>query len=655
LIEEELVGLTEPNLTVKIATNLASVLIGTKVTIEDFSFKVRYLFGDTINILGTEDEPKDYQGLSLIDKFDVLYNLIFQLQYIETFKKQVEKYEKENELRFEPIFEHYVGDGELESYFLLSDNRIYKQKLFNFPEVKIPRKYKNSKNFNPEEELNDIEPESEWECIAIGIYQIHDFLESIKSVKKLKPLFQNLKEHINDLALEDLTNRKKIVKRKREQQLNELVSNRKRSSRLQEREEQLKIEQEERAAQYEIQKQEQAKIKAARNLKKKENRLRSEIEDRLRKQTVARRGEIITASDFAKPDLEPIELGEGDWLFECGCGLREKNYDDGVKLIVCERCQRWQHLKCQSRIVQQELVRNSNEVFICDWCKHDLEVEVSKKLDDEKIRLEKEAEEKLRQKELQKKRKLEEAQRLEEEEKLRKEEVEKERQRRILEREKLKENSAGPLNSSPASSQPTNGHHSFSGVPNVNIPKSTTAYQQPGPAFGTFQVSPQSQFQQNVRPSFQGSPSQSQPQSQPQPQPQPHFQPTPPQTQFQQSPPQSQFQVTPTPSQAVFQQSPPQAQFQQSLPQQPQFQHASQQIQQHVQQHSSPVQHIEQQIHHQQQQFPPLQVPNNVYPPQPQFNPISSQQQPQFQSNGNYQPHPNSGQPQNGFNAQNPQ
>lgn len=140
ILEEELVGLTEPALLNKITTNLVSVLLGAKVTVEDFSFKARYVLGDTTTVLGTEDDPVDFDSLSLVGKFDVLYQLVFQLQYTDNFRKQVEKYEKENELRMEPIFD----DGE-ESYFLLSDNRIYSRKLNKFPKLAIPRKFKYAK------------------------------------------------------------------------------------------------------------------------------------------------------------------------------------------------------------------------------------------------------------------------------------------------------------------------------------------------------------------------------------------------------------------------------------------------------------------------------------------------------------------------------
>lgn len=515
ILEEELVGLTEPTLLNKITTNLVFVLLGAKVTVEDFSFKARYVLGDTTTVLGTEDDPVDFDLLSLVDKFDVLYQLVFQLQYTDNFRKQVEKYEKENELRMEPIFE----DGE-ESYFLLSDNRIYSRKLNKFPKLAIPRKFKYAKKIDPEVEFADIEPNFEWECVANGIYQIHDFLVSIAKDKKMKPLFNNIKQHINIIAEDDLNRRKKVIKRKREQQLHEMVNNRKRSSRLQEREEQMRIEKEKQEAEEELRRQEQARIKAARKLKSKENLIKREFEERLRHSSSSRRTTVFDSGYTPGVPPKELELGDNGWLFECYCGVRELNYDDGGKLISCERCLRWQHLKCQDRVVQQELIRNSNEVFICNWCKQDLELEVEKKLEDEKIQREKEIEEKQRQRELSKQREIDEKARLEEEERIRKEELEKERERRTLERERMRETSInltpGPIES-PQPIQPVQSAQPAQPAQQQSVDHQ---YPQQLPSMGSFHVYNQqtpvfnNSFQSNGHPTNGGI---QQPNLQPQP------------------------------------------------------------------------------------------------------------------------------------------
>lgn len=489
IVEEELVGLTEPSLMPKIATNLCGVLLNTKVTMADFSFRARFLIGEYTKVLGTEDEPLEYESLSLVDKFEVLYTLITVMQYNEAFRKQVEKYDRQPELRFDPIFD----DGKI-SYFLLSDNRIYKRTLIKFPDINIPKKYKYAKLLDPEVDFAEIEPEVEWECVAIGIYQIHDFLESIKGKTNLRPLFKNIKEHIDDLAAEDLVTRKKILKRKREQQLHDLVSNRKRSSRLQEKEEQTKIEKQKQEEEEERQREILAKSKAKKRFRAKLKQLEHEAEERLRRQTSSRRAALL--ENYKPSSTEEIHLEDGDWLFDCYCGIREKNYDDGVKLLRCERCNRWQHLKCQDRTVRQELVKNADEVFVCLWCYEEIERDIAKKLEDERIQREKEAEEKIRQREVQKQRDEQERIRREEEEQKRKEELERERERRLLERAKM--------GTPDVEKVPEVESNAPAPIP-IPTPPQQQTQQQPqqavhqqtmnGPSMGTFQQPPPQHFQ----------------------------------------------------------------------------------------------------------------------------------------------------------------
>lgn len=504
LIEEELVGLTEENLMIKIPVALAATLIGSKVTIDDFSYRVRFLLGDSCKLLGTEEAPIEFKSLSFVDKFSLFYELIQRIQKTDNFRAQVEKYENDSELRFDSIFEK----NESESYYLLSDNRIYLRTLKNWPKLKIPKKHKHARLTNPEEDLRSIDPELEWECVAIGIYEIHAFLDSIKSNRSMKPLFQNIKDHIDELANEDLQTRKKILKRKRENEMTQMLSSRKRSSRIQMKEEQMKAEQERLAAEAEEQAQRQLKARRQRKLKQKEKLIKEEIEERLRRtqsstsrtrtsrmshlreSTPSSNEPIPTDNAEAtittttttptttetKPENETVdvdapepiklnidaielkELQEGEWLFQCHCNINQKNYDDGTKQIVCEKCGRWQHLKCQPRAIQQEMVHNAEEPFICSYCKEDFEIETIEKLEQEEIlRLQQEEQrrleliEKQKQKELAKIQRQEEQRQQEELERHRKEEIERERERererRVQER---REALAAPTSSSSA-------------------------------------------------------------------------------------------------------------------------------------------------------------------------------------------------------------
>lgn len=399
LLEQELVGLIEPNLFPKIYVNLASVVLGVKITKENFSAKVQDYFGETTTLLGTS--PKDliqFESLSINDKFELLYELVFQLQYLDTFRAQVDKYDNDSDLRIEPIFTDY---SEGVSYYFLEDNRLYKKTIVDYPGLSIPKKLKEFKKIAGELEDLEIEPEVSWECIAIGIYEFDSFLKSISKVKKLRKLFDELRTNYIGLVIEeDLKKRKKILKRKREQELLELVSHRKRSSRIQEKEEQLKIEKEKRKILEEERLAQENQQKRNRTLKKRESEYKKSIKAKL---ATIPTEEIETRKEVLSTELSldeyPKDLGEDDWWFDCHCGVKGKNWDDGVKMISCERCHRWQHLKCQERILQQELLRNPDEIFICTWCKKKLELNAIKEFHDEQLKLQHELEAKQKRKE----------------------------------------------------------------------------------------------------------------------------------------------------------------------------------------------------------------------------------------------------------------
>ncbi|GMF14306.1 unnamed protein product [Phytophthora lilii] len=55
---------------------------------------------------------------------------------------------------------------------------------------------------------------------------------------------------------------------------------------------------------------------------------------------------------------------EDEWLVDCSCGLKEKNYDDGTSMIQCDSCSHWVHAKCADK--QPEAV--AQEKFMCFRC-----------------------------------------------------------------------------------------------------------------------------------------------------------------------------------------------------------------------------------------------------------------------------------------------
>lgn len=71
--------------------------------------------------------------------------------------------------------------------------------------------------------------------------------------------------------------------------------------------------------------------------------------------------------DADKLDISPKTEKE-EWLFRCTCGAEGKNYDDGTPIIVCEKCNIWQHINC---ITKDNLDDIEEKDFICDSCKGD--------------------------------------------------------------------------------------------------------------------------------------------------------------------------------------------------------------------------------------------------------------------------------------------
>jgi len=55
------------------------------------------------------------------------------------------------------------------------------------------------------------------------------------------------------------------------------------------------------------------------------------------------------ASEYGQEsdDDESLESEEEEeWFFDCICGKKGENYNDGKEMIECERCKVWQHTKC---------------------------------------------------------------------------------------------------------------------------------------------------------------------------------------------------------------------------------------------------------------------------------------------------------------------
>ncbi|GAM86474.1 hypothetical protein ANO11243_044880 [Dothideomycetidae sp. 11243] len=67
-------------------------------------------------------------------------------------------------------------------------------------------------------------------------------------------------------------------------------------------------------------------------------------------------------------ELESFKEEDEKWVFDCaGCGLYGENIDDGTHSVACERCNIWQHSKCNG--IDAGDAEREDFHFICGDCK----------------------------------------------------------------------------------------------------------------------------------------------------------------------------------------------------------------------------------------------------------------------------------------------
>lgn len=62
-------------------------------------------------------------------------------------------------------------------------------------------------------------------------------------------------------------------------------------------------------------------------------------------------------------DRRVEDAQEEEWLFRCPCGIEQLNYDDGLAMVQCARCNAWSHIQC----VGYDEEKGGD--FVCPWCK----------------------------------------------------------------------------------------------------------------------------------------------------------------------------------------------------------------------------------------------------------------------------------------------
>ncbi|KAJ3217284.1 RNA-splicing factor [Dinochytrium kinnereticum] len=341
-------------------------------------------------------EENEYFNLPLRNKYD----------YPERFRQAVKNDDESNHWRVDPVGWDAAGN----TYWLFDDNRLYKEEPVGKKKKGRPSK------------TQEINEGAKWTVQCITVEDWITFPERFQNTRNQleKTFYEFLTVHALPQVLPDLEEKEKKKK------LEEAVANRKRSTRLQMRE--VHRLEEERIALFERDR----RIKEKRNDGIDEyeeedpydgledsRRLRrrkvapeppkpdasKEREERLRRRGAGTNGAYSelsstpisshrSSSRSAKkkqvqpePDYESRE-NSPSWFFNCTCGLKGHNVDDGNPMTACGRCLQWQHLRCAAiseglpgDISAQEW---ENRDFLCVQCREEVgnEVDVTGDMDD---------------------------------------------------------------------------------------------------------------------------------------------------------------------------------------------------------------------------------------------------------------------------------
>lgn len=381
------------------------------------------------NPYGDEEEPKKFTEFDIFTKIRVLQQLTqWTMINPDRIRERMEEH-KDSEQTFWRV-EPFGWDSHDRDYFVLDDNRLYRQTPAPPPPVPTAPPKKNSKKAKAAQraskrrklsepaaaEDGDLEGSeapaqdkadelqeydglggAKWECVAITLDQYNDFISSI--AKSRDPNEKALKVRIVEDVLPLLEKQEESRKRKAAQKERELLNMEKlamakRSSRIAHKLEAQR--QEEEAREAERKKLEESAM--ARKEQEKWRKLEKERESRMQtreqrlKEREARR--ILHEEELAQlsEDSKKLEAGESrlserhlkaeiekkkqaleqlgeledDWIFDCICGAYGQ-VDDGTHSISCEKCNVWQHSKCVG--VSEEEADRDDFHFICKTCK----------------------------------------------------------------------------------------------------------------------------------------------------------------------------------------------------------------------------------------------------------------------------------------------
>ncbi|KAK3906213.1 reticulocyte-binding protein 2 a [Staphylotrichum tortipilum] len=379
------------------------------------------------NPFGTDETPAKFAHFDVFTKIRVLQQMTqLIMMNPERLREKTEEQKDADQTNWR--IEPYGWDRHDRTYFVLDDNRLYRLVEAPAPPPNPKKSTKKAKaaqraskrrriSAEAASDVNDAndangeaseaeppaEPEDDglgnmkWECIAVTLGEVRDFLSAIQKSKD--PNEKTLRNQVQDHLLPILEKQEESRKRKQLQREKELLSlekmaHAKRSSRIAGRKELLEMEErtreeerkrrEEEAAR---KKEEQRQLKTERErdnrLMSRERRLKErEARRRLHEEELAQLSEDSKEASGAsarmserrrmaeiernKKALQELEDEEDDWIFDCVCGVYGQ-IDDGTHSVACERCNTWQHSKCLD--IDEEEADQEDFHFVCTSCR----------------------------------------------------------------------------------------------------------------------------------------------------------------------------------------------------------------------------------------------------------------------------------------------
>lgn len=328
-----------------------------------------------------------FNDMDLLTKIHVLHQLsIWTFKHPNVLREKMGDIDISEELlwRVEPA--GYDSNGN--EYIILDDNRLYCRAPWKEVVVSPPRKKKSQisragrkrkriSNSSTIDSAATVKADvgRDWACVCTSLDDWEGFVSDLQGSKNGDE--EALYEYLNGEVLPEIRRseelkQKKLLDIEKERQKQEAVANRKRSSRIDEKMVRKKAEElraaEERkqgellkkaqAEERKREKEREARLAAherqiARQYKAREKRLQTQDvgsnkvtsgdESSVNSRRVSTR--VQTRRSRQSPSLEERE---GDWIFDCRCGIHGKKYAGGSTIIACDKCAVWQHLACQN-------------------------------------------------------------------------------------------------------------------------------------------------------------------------------------------------------------------------------------------------------------------------------------------------------------------